>query len=50
MGITAPGGFAEYVKSREFLTFPISGDVPLHHAAGVDANLVHIAKYQSNLF
>ena len=33
MGITVPGGFAEYVKSKEFLVFPISKDVPLHHAA-----------------
>ena len=33
MGITAAGGFAEYVKTKEFLTFPISKDVPLHQAA-----------------
>lgn len=33
MGITAPGGFAEYVKTKDFLVFPISKDVPLHHAA-----------------
>lgn len=33
MGITVPGGFAEYVKTKEFLAFPISKDVPLHHAA-----------------
>lgn len=33
MGITTPGGFAEYVKTKEFLAFPISKDVPLHHAA-----------------
>lgn len=33
MGITVPGGFAEYVKTKEFLTFPISKEVPLHHAA-----------------
>lgn len=33
MGITVPGGFAEFVKTREFLTFPISEEVPLHHAA-----------------
>lgn len=33
MGITVPGGFAEYVKTKEFLAFPISKDVPLHYAA-----------------
>lgn len=33
MGITVPGGFAEYVKTKEFLAFPISENVPLHHAA-----------------
>jgi len=33
MGITVPGGLAEYVKTKEFLAFPISRDVPLHHAA-----------------
>jgi threonine dehydrogenase-like Zn-dependent dehydrogenase len=33
MGITVPGGFAEYVKSKEFLTFPIAREVPLQHAA-----------------
>ena len=33
MGITVAGGFAEYVKTKEFLAFPISKDVPLHHAA-----------------
>ena len=32
MGITVPGGFAEYVKTQEFLAFPISKDVPLEHA------------------
>jgi len=33
MGLTVDGGFAEYVKTKEFLTFPISKDVPLNHAA-----------------
>ena len=33
MGITVPGGFAEYVKTYERLAFPISKDVPLRHAA-----------------
>lgn len=32
MGITVPGGFAEYVKTKEFLAFPIAKSVPLHHA------------------
>lgn len=32
MGITVPGGFAEYVKTKEFMAFPISKEVPLHHA------------------
>jgi threonine dehydrogenase-like Zn-dependent dehydrogenase len=33
MGITVNGGFAEYVKTKEFLAFPISDKVPLNHAA-----------------
>ena len=33
MGITAPGGFAQYIKTKERLTFPISKKVPLNHAA-----------------
>lgn len=33
MGITVAGGFAEYTKTREFLAFPISKNVPLNHAA-----------------
>lgn len=33
MGITSDGGFAEYVKTKDFLTFPISKSVPLNHAA-----------------
>ena len=33
MGLTVDGGFAEYVKTKEFLAFPISDDVPLNHAA-----------------
>ena len=33
MGLTVDGGFAEYVKTKEFLAFPISEDVPLNHAA-----------------
>ncbi|MBR5738588.1 MAG: alcohol dehydrogenase catalytic domain-containing protein [Lachnospiraceae bacterium] len=32
MGITVPGGFAEYIKTSEFLAFPISKKVPLNHA------------------
>ena len=32
MGITHPGGFAEYVKTYERLAFPISEKVPLRHA------------------
>lgn len=32
MGITVPGGFAEYVKTKEFLTFSISKEIPLNHA------------------
>lgn len=33
MGLTVDGGFAEYVKTKEFLAFPISEQVPLNHAA-----------------
>ncbi len=33
MGLTVDGGFAEYVKTKEFLAFPISDKVPLNHAA-----------------
>ena len=33
MGITVPGGFAEYVKTKEFLTFSISREIPLNQAA-----------------
>ena len=33
MGLTVDGGFAEYVKTKEFLAFPISREVPLNHAA-----------------
>ena len=33
MGLTVDGGFAEYVKTKEFLAFPISKEVPLNHAA-----------------
>lgn len=33
MGLTVDGAFAEYVKTKEFLAFPISKDVPLDHAA-----------------
>ena len=33
MGITTPGGFAEYVKCTELQCFHISKDVPLEHAA-----------------
>ena len=33
MGLTVDGAFAEYVKTKEFLAFPISEDVPLYHAA-----------------
>ena len=33
MGITTPGGFAEYVKCTELQAFHISKDVPLDHAA-----------------
>ena len=33
MGITTPGGFAEYVKCTELQCFHISEDVPLEHAA-----------------
>ena len=33
MGLTVAGGFAEYVKTKEFLAFPISKEVPLNHAA-----------------
>ncbi|MBO4412389.1 MAG: alcohol dehydrogenase catalytic domain-containing protein [Lachnospiraceae bacterium] len=31
MGITVPGGFAEYVKTQEFLAFPVKKEVPLNH-------------------
>ena len=33
MGLTVDGGLAEYVKTKEFLAFPISKEVPLNHAA-----------------
>ena len=33
MGLTVAGGFAEYVKTKECLAFPISKEVPLNHAA-----------------
>jgi len=33
MGITTPGGFAEYVKCTELQAFHISKEVPLDHAA-----------------
>lgn len=32
LGITVPGSFAEYVKTKDNLVFPISRDVPLSHA------------------
>ena len=32
MGITVPGGFAEYIKTQEFLAFPVKPEVPLDHA------------------
>ena len=40
MGITVDGGFAEYVKTREFLAFPISRNVPLNHAAFAEPFIV----------
>lgn len=33
MGLTVDGAFAEYVKTKEFLAFRISENVPLNHAA-----------------
>lgn len=33
MGLTVPGAFAEYVKTKEFLAFPVSKSLPLNHAA-----------------
>lgn len=33
MGITVPGGFAEYTKTKESLAYHISEEVPLNHAA-----------------
>ena len=33
MGLTVDGAFAEYVKTKDFLTFAISDSVPLNHAA-----------------
>lgn len=32
MGITVPGAFAEYIKTSEFLAFPMSKETPLEHA------------------
>lgn len=33
MGLTVAGAFAEYVVTKEFLVFPISKALPVHHAA-----------------